>query len=253
MSETELLEHREGPVGYLTLNRPQAMNAINIALANALKNACLRLQNEVRVIVLQGGGANFSVGGDAKELARLRRRGPGGVGQLLEAFRSACEAITSLRVPVVAAVRGYALAGGFELVQCCDVALLGEAAVLGDHHLNMGVVPAGGGSQRLPRIVGRQRALAHLLIGDPLTAAEAVQWGLAYRVYPEAELDQAARELARRLAGKQPQALAHTKALVNSGLDLSLPKALDLELAVTTGHLESPDGLGRLSEAGAAS
>ena len=244
MPNPELIETREGPIAYLTLNRPAAMNAITVSLANALRQACLRLQGHARVIVLRGAGPHFCVGGDITDLAARRSRGAAGIRELLDAFGALCQTIEQLRVPVIAAVRGYALAGGFELIQCCDLALLADDARLGDHHARMDVIPGGGSSQRLPRILGRPRALALLLTGEHLTADQAVAWGLAYRAYPPDRLDGATAELAAQLAERDPTAIAATKALATDALRQPLTDGLERERSLAAEDLASDYGLG---------
>lgn len=227
----------DGPVGHVTLNRPQARNAITVALGEALGEALQRLASETDVIVVRGAGGHFSVGGDFHELERLRPGGVEAMRPLFENFGRACALIATLPVPVIAAVEGYAMAGGFELMQASDVAIVCDNAVLADNHSNFGQVPGGGGSQRLARLVGRQRALGHLLAGDRISGAQAVQWGLAYRAVPAAEFDGVVAEFAARLAGKNREALARTKHLVHAGLQRPLTDGLALELETVLGHL----------------
>jgi len=225
----------DGAVGALTLNRPEAYNAITVELAQALEHGLRTLGDDpdVNVIVIRGAGGNFSVGGDFKQLERLRAEGGESMRELFESFRAACETVASLPVPVIAAVEGYAMAGGFELMQSADIVLVHEDAKLGDNHTNFGQVPGGGSSQRLPRLVGRQRALALILTGDRLTAAQAVEWGLAGSF--DAEVD----ALAERLAGKSRDALARCKRLVYDGLERPLADGLELELQSVLEHLQS--------------
>lgn len=228
----------EGPVGRLTLDRPHAMNAITVDLAQALEAGLRDLADDgVEVIVVRGAGGNFCVGGDFDELERLRQEGPDATAELFAAFGRACELIGRLPVPVVAAVEGYAMAGGFELLQACDVVLVRDDAKLADNHANFGQVPGGGGSQRLARLVGRQRATAHILTGERLTGLEAVQWGLAYRAAPEVDFDGALAELLGRLTGKSRDAQARTKRLIREGLGLPLAMGLELERRTVVEHL----------------
>ncbi len=168
-----------GAIGRITLNRPEAMNAITVALGEQLETALRTLAPQVRVIVLRGASGNFSVGGgDFHELQQLREQGRDAMSELFGNFGRACSAIAELDVPVIAAVEGYAMAGGFELMQSADIALVHAKAKLADTHSNHGMVPGGGSTQRLPpRLVGRQRALAHILTGDRLSADQAVAWG----------------------------------------------------------------------------
>jgi enoyl-CoA hydratase/carnithine racemase len=234
----------EGPLGWLTLNRPEAMNAVTVALARDLEAGLRRLGSEASVIVIRGAGGNFSAGGDVEEVARLRADGPAALAELFESFGRALAAIAELDVPVVAAVEGYAMAGGFELAQACDIVIVADDAVLADTHLKFGQIPGGGGSQRLPRLVGRQRAAAHILTGDRLSGAEALAWGLAYQAVPAAELESTARALAGRLASRSREALARTKRLLWQGLELPLVDGLARERSEVVDHI--------MSEAGAA-
>src|SRR5579859_4511210 len=181
----------EGGVATIVLNRPQARNAITVALAAGLGDALRPAAEQARVIVIRGAGGHFCAGGDFGEVSRLRAGGADALRPLFETFVGACELIAELPVPVIAAVEGYAMAGGFELIQSCDIAIARDDALLADNHLNFGMIPGGGGSQRLPRIAGPQRALGLILSGDRLTGAQAQQWGLVYRAVPAAEFEAA--------------------------------------------------------------
>jgi enoyl-CoA hydratase len=232
----------DGSIGRITLNRPKAYNAITTQLARELEHALRALGEEltVGVIVIRGAGGNFSVGGDFKELERLRNEGIDALRELFESFRRACDAIAAVPVPVIAAVEGHACAGGFELALASDVVLVREDAKLSDIHSNHGMVPGGGSTQRLPRLVGMQRALALILSGDRLSGVEAVEWGLAYRAFTEAEFESGVGEFARMLAAKDRAALAHTKRLVREGMKRPLTDGLALELDAVLEHLSGP-------------
>jgi enoyl-CoA hydratase/carnithine racemase len=237
MASDTVLSERDGPVGRLTLNRPAAMNAITIELAEALGEGLADLAADCNVIVISGAEGNFCVGGDFHELERLRQQGPDAAGGLFEAFAKVCVAIDELDVPVVAAVEGYAMAGGFELMQAADIAIVRSDATLADNHANYGQVPGGGGSQRLPRIVGRQRASALMLTGDRLNGVEAAAWGLAYRAVDGEEFEGAVEELLGRLAENPREALTRTKRLIRRGLELPLNEGLELERRTVLEHL----------------
>ena len=161
-------------------------------------------------------------------------------------FRAACDVIADLPVPVICAVEGFAMAGGFELVLAADVALLSANAVLADTHSRFNQIPGGGSTQRLPRLIGRQRALAHILSGDRLTAQEAVDWGLAYRVFEPAEFDERVAAFASQLAAKEPSALKRIKELVNASQRMTLADGLDLEFQTVLTHV-SETGVGARS------
>lgn len=234
---TLVLTEIDDRIATVTLNRPAAMNAITIDLARELEAALHAAANDADVILIRGAGPNFSVGGDFDALQALRAQGPAALAELFAAFGRACALVGELPVPVVAVVRGYAMAGGFELMHACDLTLVATNAKLADNHSNFGQVPGGGGSQRLARLVGRQRAEAHILTGDRLSGTEAAAWGLAYRAVPDDELDAAADALARQLAGKSRDAQTKTKRLIRDGLTLPLEEGLALERAVVVDHL----------------
>ena len=226
-------------VAHIMLNRPQARNAITVALAQGLGDALRAAAAQARVIVIRGAGGQFCAGGDFHEVSRLRAEGPDALRRLFEEFVAACDLIGELAVPVIAAVEGYAMAGGFELIQSCDIAIARDDAVLADNHLNFGMIPGGGGSQRLPRIVGPQRALGLILSGDRLTGAQAEQWGLVYTSAPAAEFER-----------------ARAKRLVREGLRLPLRDGLALETETIIGHLggeRAGAGISRFTERGPAS
>jgi len=241
-SEPAVLSHVDDDrVGWITLNRPKAYNAVTIDLAQALERALVDLAAQAHVIVVRGAGGNFSVGGDFKEVERLRALGQGALSELFESFARACFTIADVSVPVVAAVEGYAMAGGFELMQACDFAIVRNDARIGDNHSNFGQVPGGGSSQRLPRLVGRQRALGLILTGDHITGAEAAAWGLAYQALPAEDFENAVADLARRLASKSPTALTRAKRLVYAGFELPLESGIALEIETVLAHLSEAD------------
>lgn len=237
-----VLARIDGRVGRITLNRPHARNAITVALAAQLEAALRDLAPQVDVLVIRGAGGHFSAGGDFHELQRLRAEGVDALAGLFVAFRRACDLIATLPVPVVAAVEGDAMAGGFELLQASDIALVRDDARLADNHSNFAMVGGGGGSQRLARLVGRPRALGHILTGDRISGREAVEWGVAYACAPADGFDAAVEVLVAQLADKDRVTQARTKALVRGGLDGSLADGLDRELATVLEHLSDPDG-----------
>lgn len=226
-----------GGVGQVLLSRPGSRNAITVRLGQELEVALRGLARSVRVMVIRGAGGHFCAGGDFTELEALRAQGVAAMAPLFDNFARACAVIAELHVPVIAAVEGYAMAGGFELMQACDIVLVSETAVIADNHSNFGQVPGGGSTQRLPRLVGRQRALAHILSGERLSGAEAVAWGLAYRCLPSGEFDAGVDAFARALAAKEPAALARAKRLIHDGLGLPLEEGLAVERRAVLEHL----------------
>jgi enoyl-CoA hydratase/carnithine racemase len=241
---TRLEPAGQAVVASVTLNRPAARNAITVELAAGLRDALARAAGQAQVIVIRGAGGHFCAGGDFAEVARLQAAGPAALRVLFETFTGACELIAQLPVPVLAAVEGYAMAGGFELIQSCDLAIARDDAILGDNHLNFGMIPGGGGSQRLPRITGLPRALGLILTGDRLSGLQAAQWGVVYRSVPAAEFEKAVAQLAASLAAKDPVALARAKRLVRDGLSLPLRDGLALETETIVNHLSGPPAPG---------
>ncbi len=231
-------------IGRITLDRPEQMNAITVDLGRELEAALRTLgsRDDVNVVLLRGAGGNFSAGGDFHEVERLRAGGPEALAPLFRYFAAACRAVSEIPQPVVAVVEGVAVAGGFELMQAADVALVRADARLRDNHVIYGQVPGGGSSQRLPRLVGRQRALGHLLSGDRLSAEEAVTWGLAYRAFPVESFDESVETFVTDMAGRRRDALIGIKRLVHEGLAQSLDDGLDLELETVVAHISGEAG-----------
>ncbi len=237
---TVLVAVAEG-VCTLTLNRPEAMNAITTGLARELRGQLADGAERADAIVIRGAGGNFCAGGDFDHVREVGSD-PAALRALFESFSEACSLIAELPVPVLAAVDGVAMAGGFELMQACDLSIVAEDARIADNHSNHGMIPGGGSTQRLPRLVGPQRALALILTGDRITGAEAVQWGLAYRAHPAAELHERAAELAAALAAKDREALAAAKALVREGLERPLDDGLRMEIDAVVEHIGARQG-----------
>lgn len=225
------------PVGRIWLNRPHARNAITIDLARALHDHLVELSTKVRVVVVRGVGGHFCAGGDFEEVQRLRADGPAALRPLFEYFGAACAVMAELPVPVVVAVEGYAMAGGFELLQSADVAVVRDDAVLADNHLNFGQIPGGGSSQRLPRLVGLPRAMAHILLGERISGSDAVAWGLAHRAADADGFEAALADVVTRLAAKDPVAIARAKQLVREGTELPLTQGLARERDAVVDHL----------------
>src|SRR4051794_41009511 len=193
-SEFVLRETADG-VCTLTLNRPEAMNAITTDLAIELGAALAEAARDANAIVIRGAGGNFCAGGDFHHVQEVKDD-RAALRRLFESFSAASSSIAGLPVPVIAAVDGVAMAGGFELMMSCDFALVADDARIADEHSNHGMVPGGGSTQLLPRLAGSQRALGLILSGERISGAEAAAWGLAYRSFPADELFDRVAELA---------------------------------------------------------
>lgn len=234
----------DGAIGRITLNRPDRMNAINIAIADKLKVAVRTYGNhpDVHAIVIRGAGGNFCAGGDFTEVERLRAAGPAALRALFKTFHAACQAITDVDVPVVVAVEGVAMAGGFELMQAADIVLVSDNARIADNHINFGMIPGGGSTVRLPRNVGRQVALALMLSGERLSGADAVARGLAYRSFPAADFEDSVETFVRQLAERDRGAATRIKRLVLDGLHRSIEEAVASETDAVVEWICGPAG-----------
>ena len=231
--ESIRLETAEG-VATITLDRPDVLNAMNDAMRRELTDCFtdLAANDSVRVVVVTGAGERaFSAGADIREfvepLAPVRFREQR---RQLD-FRQVMDRCPQ---PIIAAIRGYALGGGLELALACDIRIAGEDAQLGLTEVNLAIIPGGGGTQRLPRLVGRGKALEMILTGARVPADEALRIGLVERVVPPAQVLPAALQLARALADKAPVALRYAKEAVVKGLELPLADGLRLESDLST-------------------
>jgi enoyl-CoA hydratase/carnithine racemase len=229
----------DGAVGRIMLNREHHMNAITAALADQLRAALQKLgsQHDVHVIVIRGTGGNFCAGGDFDEVTRLRNEGPSQLRTLFAGFHAACNTIAQLDVPVIAAVEGVAMAGGFELMQAADIVLVRDDARISDNHINFGMIPGGGSTARLSRIVGRQTALSLLLSGERLSGVDAVSRGLAYRSFPAPEFEDGVEKFLAALAGRDRSAVAQIKRLVLDGIGQPIEHALSDETDAVVARL----------------
>ncbi len=237
-----LLDKKDG-VARITLNRPDSLNAIDretlLDLAAAADD--IDKDREVRVVVITGAGRAFCAGADLNYILGTLE-GPFKTEQAIRLWHGVFNRIEDITKPVIAAVNGLALAGGLELVMVCDLAVAVESARMGDQHANFGLVPGGGGSQRLPRLVGIRRAKELLLTGRWLSAAEALDIGLVNRVAPAGKLDEVVKEITDDLVKKKsPMASTMIKGLVDKGMQADLRTGLELEVQGILRHFRTED------------
>lgn len=232
MNYDNILQAREGRVAVVTVDRPDKLNALNVRLVGDLA-ACfaeLGADEGVGAVVLTGSGEKaFVAGADIGEIAGLTAVQAEGFAVAGQALMFAIE---NLGKPVIAAVNGYALGGGCELAMACSFRLAAENAMLGLPETGLGIMPGYGGTQRLPRLVGRGRALELVLTGDMIDAATALQIGLVNKVLSADELMPAALKVAGKLAAKSPLALGAALRAVHGGSDLALADGCALEASV---------------------
>jgi len=225
--ETILFEKKD-KIGYLTLNRPKVFNAISAQLISEFREAVGEAErdDDIRVLIITGAGKAFQAGADIGELAKMT---PIELHKwnhdLLEDWR----AVEVLSKPVIAAINGYALGGGFELALACDIRVASENARMGLPEVSLGIIPGTGGPVRLPRLVPKGIAMQMLLTGEPIDAQEAYRIGLVNKVVPEGQAVAAAEEIANKIVKNGPLAVMLVKDVVEVGQDLPLDAAVEYD------------------------
>ena len=224
MSFENLLYDCSDGIATVTVNRPKALNALNAATLKDLLGLFTAIRDDaaVKVVILTGAGEKaFVAGADIAEMQSIDAL-TGRQFSLLG--HQVMATIEELPQPVIAAVNGFALGGGCELTLCCDIRLASENARFGQPEVNLGVIPGFGGTQRLPRLVGKGLACELLLTGDMIDAAEAYRIGLANKVYPAVELLPAARKMAAKIASKGQIAIGFAKSALVDGVETDLTR-----------------------------
>jgi enoyl-CoA hydratase len=233
---------RDGAVAHLILDRPAQLNAISPDLLRDLDRACATIEGDagVHAVALTGAGRVFCAGADLRVVQELAPD-PEGWRGFMDLWHRVFDRVERLPLPVVAGVQGLALAGGLELTMVCDLVVADEEARLGDQHANFALVAGGGGSQRLPRLIGARRAKELMLLGGWLTAAEALAWGVVNRVAPAGTVAAAVEQMAATLAAGSGSANRTVKALVARAFDAELAEGLELERRLVAEHMRSAD------------
>jgi enoyl-CoA hydratase/carnithine racemase len=227
-----LLYEKRGGIGYVTLNRPGVLNAQSPEMFDELAQVFgeIKRDPEVGVVILTGAGDRaFCAGADINYLKQLAQTTPMAAKTFVEKNRLAFGAIEHLGKPVIAAVNGFALGGGCELAMACHMRIASENARFGQPEINLGLFPGAGGTQRLPRLVGKGRAIEMMLTGEAISAQEAHRIGLVNTVVPAAELMSTAEKLAQQILSKAPLAVGVILEAVQHGVEMTLPQGLQLE------------------------
>ena len=210
----------DGLVATITLDRPEKLNAINRQMAREISDAVERL-GDLRVLIVTGNERAFSAGADLSERAKVEGPSP---------TLAAYDALAGVPIPVIAAIEGYALGGGLEMAMCCDLRIAAETAQLGQPEVLRGILPGGGGTQRLPRLVGPGRAKDMMFTGRHISGKTAEDWGLVNETTPRGMALDAARRLAGQIASRSgPLVTREIKMLVETGMAMPLVDALALE------------------------
>ncbi len=213
-------------VGIITLNRPAADNAIDVRLAGELADICADINHdeETKVVVISGAGERaFSVGTDSDELSAMV------TGKRETGLLSVATPVAALQIPVIAAINGDALGQGLELALACDLRIAAETAHFALPHITRGLIPWDGATQRLPRLVGKAKAMEMIFTGKPIDSTEAYHIGLVNKILPAKELLPTVIDMAQAMASKACLALKYAKEAIHKGLDLTLEQGLCLE------------------------
>ncbi|NBB09259.1 enoyl-CoA hydratase [Pseudomonas sp. SLFW] len=238
MAYETILKEINGRVALLTLNRPQALNALNAQLISELNHALDELERDrdIGCIVLTGSAKAFAAGADIKEMAELTYP------QIyLDDLFSDSDRVASRRKPIIAAVSGFALGGGCELALMCDFILAADNARFGQPEIKLGVLPGMGGTQRLTRAVGKAKAMEMCLTGRMIDAEEAERSGLVARIVPQAQLLEEALKVAESIAAKSLPVAMMVKESVNRAFEVSLSEGIRFERRVFHSAFASAD------------
>jgi enoyl-CoA hydratase/carnithine racemase len=234
MSEEVVLYEAKDRIGRVTLNRPQAMNSLNIDVRKALVDVFHRIDEDpdVWVVIITGAGEKaFSAGADITEFTQEQTPIEVMKSRISYDFR---HAMTHQDKPIIAAVNGYALGGGLELALACDIIIASEKASFGLPEVTVGVMPGGGGTQRLPRFVGRMKAMEMILTGERIDAQEAHRIGLVNRVVPPDQLTSTAEEMAGKIILRSPWAVRLARQSVLRGAEMHLDEAIRVDQYLTS-------------------
>ncbi|MFC1973771.1 enoyl-CoA hydratase/isomerase family protein [Chloroflexota bacterium] len=238
MEFSNIILKKKDNVVKITLNRPEKRNALGEKTLLELEKAMTIIEQdqEARVVMITGRGKAFCAGADLTETEPGRPPD-----YFVRLWNRVFWAIENLGKPTIAVVNGMALAGGLELLQVCDLAIAAEDALLGDQHANFGLIPGGGSTQRLPRLIGVRKAKELIYTGDWISAAEAERLGLVNKVVPVDKLQETADEMAKKLASKSPMAIKTAKRLINRGVEVPLTSGLEMEIVSVGLHSTTED------------
>ncbi|WP_342366631.1 enoyl-CoA hydratase-related protein [Clostridium aminobutyricum] len=227
-------------IAYITINRPKAMNALNVEVLNELYEAFTEVEKngEIRAAIVTGEGKAFVAGAD---IAQMHAIDPIGGRTMIATGHKVMNYIEAIEKPVIAAINGFALGGGCELAMACDIRVASEKAKFGQPEVNLGIIPGFGGTQRLPRLVGKSMAKYLIMTADMINAEEAYRIGLVEKVVPAEELIDAAEKIAKTILAKAPIAIAITKTTINNGYNMDMRAGSALEVEAFTASFASQD------------
>jgi len=229
MHYENIRQERKGAATVVTIDRPKALNALNLDTLNELVHCLAEMQHddETAVVILTGAGEKSFVAG--ADIAHMQDLDPLEAGRFARLGHLTARTLEELPQPVIAAINGFALGGGCELAIACDIRYASENAKFGQPEVNLGVIPGFGGTQRLPRLIGKGLANELLFSGDIIDAGEACRIGLVNKVFPQEELMERCLELAEKIASRGPLAVRLCKEAVNNGMEMDLARACRYE------------------------
>jgi enoyl-CoA hydratase len=240
MSYANILVEKKESIGVIKINRPNNLNALNKDTILELTKAVEELEKDknIKVAILTGEGKAFIAGADIKQMKDMN---PSEAKKFAEMGHNLLMNIEKSRLPFIAAVNGYALGGGCEVMMACDICIAAASAKIGQPEINLGIHPGFGGTQRLPRLVGRMKAKELLLTGDNIDANEAHRIGLVNMVVPDDKITEEAAKIASKIASKSTVQTDFIKALVNKGIEVDLKKACELEISYFSKSFQTED------------
>ena len=225
MAVNPILYSEKDHVGYITLNRPETENRLDLPMGQELADICaqINLDQDIYLVIIGGAGDAFCAGGDIRQLVSAE-----GGDQTIWQY-SPSEALAGINCPTLAAINGDAIGEGLEIALSCDLRITSDKARFGLPQISAGLMPLDGGTQRLPRLVGRGKALEMVLTGEIVDARTAFEIGLVNKVVEHANLEGEVEAVSKKIAGQAPLAMLYAKEAVNKGLDLTLEQGLRLE------------------------
>lgn len=239
MEFNNIIAHVEEGIGFITINRPELRNALNLETLVEMEKALdlYRENGEVKVVIFTGAGEkSFAAGADIGQLNKRTM-----IEALMPNMTSTYRKIEEYEKPTIAAINGFALGGGLELALACDIRVAATHAKIGLPEVGLGIMPGAGGTQRITRIIGKGKAMELILTGDIITAEEAERINLVSKTVPQEDLMDTAKQYANKIASKGPLALRLAKAAINKGADIEMETALYLEKLSQTILIGSED------------
>lgn len=235
-----MIIEKKSDIGYITFDRPEAMNAINSQVLLDLSRAIDEFENDkdIRLIIFTGKGKAFISGADLDEMINLRGIDAKTFSDKgVKLFRR----IERLKIPTISAINGYCFGGGFEFALCTDIRIAGEKATFAFPEAGLGLVPGFSGTQRLPRTIGRSKAKELMFTGKRIKAQQALELGIVSNIYPQEELMNRAEELAKSILANSSMSIEYIKKAIDTGIDINMDSAIELELGIVVPIFGSRD------------